>query len=275
MIERDESKKDLLVVIIGFFFILAVSTLFFLKFYFFDQKKDSQNRSRSSIEAAVDFSGIAVSDLAKKITAKERLVIFDLRDSDSFATEHIADSKNLSSANLSAIIPTLDKNGTYFFVDELGLTPGEIQALQFFKDNGFAKIAYLEGGLTRWKNDYEATVSGGDPYSLADQAKVSYLSSDELEKEISDKKPLVVIDVRSKAAFDQGHIPGAMNVYLSDLESRRHELPSGTKIILCDDNGQGAFQGAVRLFDLGILNVYALSDGLNAWKQKKFSLVAH
>lgn len=272
--KRNEPKNDLTAVIIGFFFILAVSALFFLKFHFFDQKNNSQNNDRSATKTAADFSSITVSDLAKKITTKERLVIFDLRGSDSFAAEHIADSKNLSIADMSVVISTLDKNGTYFFVDELGLTPNEIQALQFFKDNGFGKTAYLEGGLTQWRNGYEATVKSGDPYSLADQAKVSYMSSSELEKEIFDKKSIAVIDVRSKSAYDQSHIPGAINVYLDDLERRRQELPSGAKIVLYDDNGMGAFQGAVRLFDAGILNVYALSDGLNAWKQKNFEIVA-
>ncbi|MFA7319461.1 MAG: rhodanese-like domain-containing protein [Parcubacteria group bacterium] len=264
-------KTDLQIVFIGFSLVLLVGAGFFMKNYF--QNSRSQNdASRSNAIQTDKFSSISVSDLAKKISANEKLFVFDLRDADSFSFEHILDSRNLSIEDLQKIVPDLDKGRTYFFVDDLGLTPDEIQVMQFFKDNGFTDIAYLEGGLTRWKNEYERTISAGDPYSLVDQSKVSYIRSDDLKKEISDKKSPYIIDVRSAMAFSQDHVVGAINIPLEKLENRRHEIPSGKKIVLCDDNGVGAFQGAVRLFDAGILNIYALSDGLNTWKQKGFEL---
>jgi len=271
MIPINKEKNDLQVILIGFSLVLLVGTGFFLKSHFVGSRLQNDT-DRSKVAPTDKFSSITVSDLAKKISAKEKLSIFDLRDADSFSSEHILDSKNLSVDDLQKILPGLDKSRAYFFVDDLGLTPDEIQAMRFFKDNSFSDIAYLEGGLTHWKNEYETTISGGDPYSLADQSKVSYIKSDILKKDIDDKKTPFIIDVRSAEAYSQGHIAGAINIPLENLESRRREIPSGTKIVLCDENGVGAFQGAVRLFDAGILNIYVLSDGLNTWKQKGFEL---
>lgn len=273
----NKEKSDLKILLLGFSFILLVGAVFFFKTRFFDQKNSgsaADDNSQSAATAADKFSSITVADLAKKINAKERLAIFDLRDADSFAAEHILDTKNASVDDLQTNLALFDKDGTYFFVDDLGLTLNEVQAMRFFKDDGFDKIFYLEGGLTQWKNEYENTIAAGDPYSLADQSKVSYIKSEELEKELTAKKFLYLIDTRDAAAYNRGHIPGAVNIALDDLEGRRHAIPLGAKIVTYDDNGMGAFQGAVKLFDAGILNVYALSDGLNTWKQKGFALTA-
>jgi len=56
------------------------------------------------------------------------------------------------------------------------------------------------------------------------------------------------------------------------LESERNKIPVGKKIILYDKDGLWAFQGAVRLFDMGFFNVFCLSDGLDSWQQKKYPL---
>ncbi len=275
MIEKNTEKNDLKIILVGFSFVVAVSVLFFLKFHFIDQKKQAaleDAAQKNAIDATKKFSSITSADLAKKISAKEALLILDLRESDSFNAEHILDAKNLTLDSLTENITAFDKHGEYVFVDDLGLTPNEIQAMQIFENNGITSVTYLEGGITQWKNEYEPTIDIGDPYSLVDRSKTLYIKSDDLQTAISNKEYLYLIDVRSSDEYKNGHIAGAVNIYLDDLENRRREIPLGTKIVLYDDNGVGAFQGAARLFDAGILNVYTLSDGLNAWKQKKFPL---
>ncbi len=265
--QENEHKNDLRVVLIGFSVIILLSGLFFFKAHFDQQKKTISSSQDKAISSTENFSSVSATALAKKISGGEKLSILDLRDADSFSTEHILDAKNLTLNNLAAETSNLNKSGEYFFVDDLGLTPNEIQAMHFFENNGFSNISYLEGGLAQWKNNYEPTVSTGNPYSLADQAKVAYINNTDLQKEISTGKKLYIIDVRNANSYAAGHLAGAQNIPLDYLESRRHEIPMGLEIILYDDTGLGAFQGAVRLFDAGILNTYILSGGLNAWKQ--------
>jgi 3-mercaptopyruvate sulfurtransferase SseA len=44
-------------------------------------------------------------------------------------------------------------------------------------------------------------------------------------------KKAVYVDVRSKESFDEGHLPGAISVPLSELPARYKDLPFGTFLI--------------------------------------------
>ena len=272
MLTPNKNKNDLAVIFLGFILILIISGLFFFKNRLSAQKNAG---IKSNVDTALqNFSSITSDDLAKKIKAGESLAILDLRDTDVFNDEHILDSKNIDSSNIENETSHLNKNTDYFIVDDLGLTPKEIQVMSYLKENGYAKIAYLEGGITQWENGFEPTIRAGNPSFSSDQAKVSYITGDELKAALPDKAThFFVVDLGKKDEYAQGHIPTAVNIPLDELENRRHEIPVGAKTVLYDENGMGAFQGAVRLFDAGVLNIYTLSDGFDAWKKKGYEVI--
>jgi hydroxyacylglutathione hydrolase len=140
------------------------------------------------------------------------------------------------------------------------------------EDNGISNFSYLKGGFSGWKSGYNATVSEGDPNSFLDQAKVKYISSDELNKIMGTEKNIYLIDLRSNSQFTDGHIKGSANIPLNNLENEENKIPLGKKIVLYDTDGLGAFKGAVRLSDLGFFNVLNLSDGFEVWKKKGFEI---
>jgi rhodanese-related sulfurtransferase len=146
-------------------------------------------------------------------------------------------------------------------------------ATSILPQSGFKNVFYLSGGFTEWKDENNGTASAGDPSSFSDQAKVNFIKGDDLKKAIDNNEDLLIIDLRKEAAFSGGHIKNAINIYLGDLEKRRSEIPLGKKVVLVDNDGLWAFQGAVRLFDAGVFNVFALSEGLDAWKQKGYEVV--
>jgi len=45
------------------------------------------------------------------------------------------------------------------------------------------------------------------------------------------QKKAVYVDVRSKESFDEGHLPGAISIPLSELPARFKDLPSGKFLI--------------------------------------------
>ena len=47
----------------------------------------------------------------------------------------------------------------------------------------------------------------------------------------SGEKDFVVLDVRSREGFKEGHIPGAVNIPLQELEGRLKELPKDREVI--------------------------------------------
>jgi len=50
-------------------------------------------------------------------------------------------------------------------------------------------------------------------------------------KKAFDEKSATFIDTHPKAMYDAGHIPGAINVTVQDLETKFDKIPKGKKII--------------------------------------------
>lgn len=77
-------------------------------------------------------------------------------------------------------------------------------------------------------------------------------------------KDLLIIDVRTSAEFNRGHIPAALNLHGTSLRSHLSELPSATKVaIVCQSGGRSqlACEGLRREFK-GLSNV---DGGTSAW----------
>jgi hydroxyacylglutathione hydrolase len=274
---KDQSKNNLATIAVGFFLIVLVTGLFFIKSSFLSKKNEdiaAQKQATTQADDLKKYSSISAKELLKKINNRENLEIVDIRNAQSFSENHIIDSKNFSLEELDKNFSFMDNDKTYFIVDDLGFTPNEKQAMDIFLENGIKNVAFLEGGISAWVNELNPIVEIGNPNSLSDQSKVNYIKSEDLKKAIEEEgNVLYIIDLRGAADYAAGHLKNAVNIPLPNLEVRRKEIPTYKKIILYDDSGMNAFQGAVRLFDMGILNVYTLSDGLNTWKQKGFEVV--
>ena len=83
------------------------------------------------------------------------------------------------------------------------------------------------------------------------------------------REDAVVLDVRDAAEFSAGHLPGARNMPLANIESRSAELDkikAKPVIVLCAD-GSRASKAATVLREKGFAKVVNLSGGFPAWQQ--------
>jgi rhodanese-related sulfurtransferase len=81
---------------------------------------------------------------------------------------------------------------------------------------------------------------------------------------------LIIIDVRSQVEFSEKHIPGAINIPLSELEYRSKELSKDSIIITtCGKVGGRSAQGAELLKQLGFSNASYLCGGTFGWYEKQ------
>lgn len=274
MIENeDKNKSHVLAVIVGLVMIMAIGFFVFAKNYKAgsDQKK-AQEQASDDLKKATK---ITADDLQSKINKNEILAIVDIRTSQEFELEHIKNSKNISLGDFQNLWTSLDKNKTYIIVDDGQAMEGATVVSEMAK-NGFKNSYYLGGGYIAWKNKNKPTISGGNPLSAADHAKVAYVSVDDVNGWLSneeDKKDLLLIDLRDASSFAGGHLEGAINIPLDDLEKRTKEISSFKDIVAYGDTDLFGFRGAVKLFDLGYFNVSALSGGTEEWKKKNFNLV--
>ena len=87
----------------------------------------------------------------------------------------------------------------------------------------------------------------------------------------------LVLDVRSQAAWDQGHIPGAVHVPNSDLAARAAEVAPdrGAEVVVyCWGPGcNGSTRAALTLATLGWTRVRELIGGFEYWSREGFATV--
>jgi rhodanese-related sulfurtransferase len=84
----------------------------------------------------------------------------------------------------------------------------------------------------------------------------------------------VVVDSRSKQAWDQGHIPGALHLPVADIADRAGELiPAGSKVVTyCWGPGcNGATRAALAFAQLGY-EVREMIGGVEYWIREGFAL---
>ena len=101
-------------------------------------------------------------------------------------------------------------------------------------------------------------------------AKVPFMSMQELSERLGgNSRDLVVVDLREKDAFDQGHVPGARHLPRGQLELRvNSEFPDPTvRLVTCCEFGKISTLAAATLRDLGFLRAAALDGGMKAWRE--------
>lgn len=88
--------------------------------------------------------------------------------------------------------------------------------------------------------------------------------------------PSIVIDTRSKAGWDQGHIPGAIDIPGSELTERAaSELPDldADIVVYCWGPGcNGSTRAALALTDMGYTRVRELIGGFEYWAREGLAI---
>ncbi len=77
---------------------------------------------------------------------------------------------------------------------------------------------------------------------------------------------VLLVDVRSRAEWDAGHLPGARHIPLGELAGRLAELPaSGTIVVHCQTGSRAAIAASL-LQRMGRTNVVKFEGGYSAWQ---------
>lgn len=85
----------------------------------------------------------------------------------------------------------------------------------------------------------------------------------------------VVLDVRDKAEFDQGHIVDALNVPFGNLEKRLDEIKKHREkpVVVTCKMGQHAGSAGTMLRKEGFTNVSRLRGGIAEWRVQNLPVV--
>lgn len=105
-------------------------------------------------------------------------------------------------------------------------------------------------------------------------ARVPFMSLAELKSHLQDDDDLIVLDVREREAYEEGHIPRARLLPRGQLELRVNEdLPDPVRRILtyCE-SGRISTLAAATLRDIGFQRAIALDGGMKAWREAGYRI---
>jgi cysteine synthase B len=112
-----------------------------------------------------------------------------------------------------------------------------------------------------------AGLTAQTPVTNADLAAVPRVSQAEFKKLLAANKVLA-IDVRDAHAYENGHIPGALNVSFVDVEIMANRLLKEPRPIVaycaCKDEMTAA-RVAIQLTRVGVKNLRVLTGGWDGW----------
>ena len=106
---------------------------------------------------------------------------------------------------------------------------------------------------------------------------VPFMSLAELQGQLANgANDLIVLDVREREAFENGHIPGARHLARGQLELRVNDVfPDPTiRILTCCEFGKISTLAAATLRQLGFMRAVALDGGVRAWREAGFAVEA-
>ena len=108
-------------------------------------------------------------------------------------------------------------------------------------------------------------------------AAVPFMSLPELMTRVQSRpEELIVLDVRERDAYEEGHVPGAKLLPRGQLELRvNQDLPDPTRrIVVYCEFGRISTLATATLRELGFPRAVALDGGMKAWREAGFPLRA-
>ena len=98
------------------------------------------------------------------------------------------------------------------------------------------------------------------------RSSYTQISQEEARRIMEEETGYLIIDVRTEEEFNEGHIPGAVNIPNETIaDTRPPQLPdSGQKLLIYCRSGNRSRQAAQKLADMGYTGVYEFG-GINTW----------
>jgi glyoxylase-like metal-dependent hydrolase (beta-lactamase superfamily II)/rhodanese-related sulfurtransferase len=187
-------------------------------------------------------------------------LVLDVRDKEVYGAGHVPGSINIglvgSFAPWAGALLALDRP-LLLVADTAapaGTPPGIAEARLRLSRVGLHDVAgYLEGGIAAWR-------AAQLPLTVLPQ-----LTVDGLRTQLAGGAPLFVLDVRAPGEHEQGHVPGAVNIPLPQLEARLSELDRGRAMaVIC----AGAYRSSAAcglLERAGFRKLFNVAGGTAAW----------
>ena len=109
-------------------------------------------------------------------------------------------------------------------------------------------------------------------FAFSSDFQTPAITAQELHARQESKDPPLVIDVRDRAEYKTGHVPGAINIPQKKLARQLDKLVDANSVVLYCYNGKRTRLAEQTLIENDIHNVFHLEGGLIGWRQAGFKV---
>jgi rhodanese-related sulfurtransferase/glyoxylase-like metal-dependent hydrolase (beta-lactamase superfamily II) len=191
------------------------------------------------------------------LSALPDAIVLDVRDPDEYAAGHLRGSINIALGGRYAewAGTLLDRSKPIVLLAPAGR---EAEAAMRLGRIGFDQVAgFLDGG--------PAAVAAADPGLVRSSERIEAPAA---RAEIEGEAVLFVLDVRTRAEHEQGHIEGSLNLPLDGLEAELERVPRDRRILVHCRSGYRSSIAASLLERHGIEDTADLLGGYLAWEEE-------
>lgn len=204
----------------------------------------------------VPFKTVTTEELKTMIdSAKNALLVVDARSPEEYDEVHIKNAVNIPVAKLEknpALLPADKKQGIVFYCN--GIKCGKSKkAAQIAASQGYSNLWVYAEGMPVWEEKGMSIYAGPNYEKKVETSKLKPLEL----KVLIDSKPesLTIVDVRDKSEYEQGHIPGAINIPVTNFALQSGVLEKEKRIIVYCNSGGRSYNAYRKLQKLAYPNI--------------------
>lgn len=193
--------------------------------------------------------------------AQQGHVVLDVRQNSEYGTAHVPGSVNIGlGGQFASWAGTLIAMGTPIVIVANDVERVDEAVTRLARVGIESVKGYLDGGILEWNK-------AGLPL-----ASVEQLPASELNARITQHADVQIIDVRRPAEYATGHVPGATNAQLAELESRVDAFdPARPTAVVCA-SGYRSSAATSLLERKGFRELYNVIGGTNGWVQAGYEV---
>ncbi|MBA7494581.1 Thiosulfate sulfurtransferase GlpE [subsurface metagenome] len=206
---------------------------------------------------------------AYDIISQQEVVVLDVRTQDEYYSGHIPDALLIPLSELESRLDELNTADQILVYCRSGKRSKE--AASILVSNNFIHVYNIEGGIVQWQAQGFPVYTEQTPGASSEPIVPSYTDiTPEEAYEMIGQQEVVIVDLRTREKYNFGHIPDALLIPLSELESRLDELNTTDHIFVYHGCRPCSKKGAQILVDNGFLHVYDLEGGIARWENQGF-----
>jgi rhodanese-related sulfurtransferase len=195
---------------------------------------------------------LTTTDLKQLIDQEgSNITVVDSRNPEEYQEVHIKNAINIPEKKFAENVGLLPADKTrriVFYCNGIKCGKSKKAALKAI-DMGYANIQIYAEGMPVWEEKGLPIYAGPDYEKKIETTKIAPKDLQVLME--SKAGEITVVDVRDLSEFQEGHIPGAINIPVAELASQSNQLEKEKTIVVTCNSGGRSYNAYRKLMKLG------------------------